>query len=218
MKTTANTSQDTFGWSKGMISHRALLAKKLAPLKYLVEDLLITPGLAVLAGKKKMRKSWLALQLAQCVASGGPFLGKATRRGGVLYLALEDGERRLKDRLQKQKTRNDLPIDYKCEWKPLNDEEGFEALEEAITVLAPALVIIDSLTSAKDKHAKENEADSMGDLFNGLHGLAVKANTTILIVAHHGKAKYEDVGFDIRGSSAMPSPPCDSPVPIGNVI
>jgi hypothetical protein len=43
----------------------------------------------------------------------------------------------------------------------------------------------------------------MGDLFNDLHRLAIEGNTVILIVAHHGKRSYDDVGFDIRGSSAI---------------
>jgi archaellum biogenesis ATPase FlaH/DNA-binding transcriptional ArsR family regulator len=199
-----NPSETEFNWSEETITQHSLLAKKLAPLDCLVEDLLPTPGLAVLAGKKKTGKSWLTLQLAQCVASGKTFLGKATRRGSVLYLALEDGERRLKHRLERQGAKDELHIRYASWWPPINSMEGFKALAEIVKLKEYALVVIDTLTSARDKSAKENESDSMGELFNSLHDMAITLNTVILMVSHHGKKLHQDVGFDIRGSSAIP--------------
>ena len=59
-------------------------------------------GLSVLAGPPKVGKSWLALQFAQAVASGGMALGFPVEFGRVLYLALEDPSRRLKERMVKQ--------------------------------------------------------------------------------------------------------------------
>lgn len=198
------TSNDEFDWEKETITQRALFKKKMPPLTFLVEDLLVTPGLAVLAGKKKLGKSWMTLQLAQSVASGAPFLGKDTRQGNVVYLALEDGERRLKQRLQTQGADSQLPIRYSTWWPAINGVEGFKALIDIIKEKTPVLVVIDTLASARDTKAKENEADSMADLFNALHTLAIGGKTVILIVAHHGKKSYGDVGFDIRGSSAIP--------------
>ena len=62
---------------------------------------LIIEGATVLAGGSKIGKSWLALQMCLSVASGEPFLGRDTDKGDVLYLALEDSERRLKQRTKK---------------------------------------------------------------------------------------------------------------------
>src|SRR5579871_5682190 len=60
----------------------------------------IGPGLTVLAGKPKLGKSWLALAIAVAVATGGVVLGaRQCARGAVLYAALEDPARRLRDRL-----------------------------------------------------------------------------------------------------------------------
>lgn len=56
----------------------------------------IAEGLTVLAGRPKLGKSWLALDLAIAVATGGAALGSTkVGQGDVLYLALEDNERRL---------------------------------------------------------------------------------------------------------------------------
>lgn len=62
---------------------------------------LITEGTTILAGASKIGKSWMALHLCMSVASGQPFLGRETQQGQVLYLALEDGERRLQARAKK---------------------------------------------------------------------------------------------------------------------
>jgi DNA-binding transcriptional ArsR family regulator len=190
-------------WQKFAISHDDLLTKELPPIDFLIQDLISIPGTAVLASPKKRGKSWMALQLSQDIASGAPFLGKATKRGAVIYMALEDGERRLKQRLEKQQTKRGLPITYIWEFKPLNSNAGFDDLTELVKAKQPILVVIDTLAAAKTRYLDENKAGDAADLFNRLHKLATAESCVILIVAHHGKASYGDPGFDIRGSSAI---------------
>ena len=72
----------------------------LPPPKLIVPGF-ITAGLTVLAGKPKVRKSWLALDLCLSVARGGFVLGEKVIEGDCLYAALEDGPRRLQARLGK---------------------------------------------------------------------------------------------------------------------
>ncbi|MFZ5910412.1 MAG: AAA family ATPase [Chloroflexota bacterium] len=71
------------------------------PIAWIVPDLL-PPGLTFISGKPKAGKSWLALQLALSVSTGGKMFGRDVEKGKVLYLALEDNERRLQDRMTKQ--------------------------------------------------------------------------------------------------------------------
>ena len=57
-------------------------------------------GLSILAGGPKIGKSILALHLALGIAIGGCVLGSINvQKGSVLYLALEDTERRLQERI-----------------------------------------------------------------------------------------------------------------------
>lgn len=80
---------------------RELLSRRFGPTRYAVDGLLPV-GSAVVAGKPKVGKSWLALDLALAVATGGAVLGyPAQKSGRVLYLALEDSPRRLHNRLRK---------------------------------------------------------------------------------------------------------------------
>lgn len=69
------------------------------PLAYAVDGL-IPEGFTLLVGPPKAGKSWLTLALLLAVASGGVALGaiKAAPSRRVLYLALEDGDRRMQDR------------------------------------------------------------------------------------------------------------------------
>ena len=46
-------------------------------------------------------KSWTALKIAYDVQNGNKFLGHDVEQGDVLYFALEDSQRRIKDRVLK---------------------------------------------------------------------------------------------------------------------
>jgi hypothetical protein len=79
----------------------ALMSRKFAETRQIVDGL-FPAGCVLLVGPPKQGKSWLSLQLARCVDAGVPFMGRKTVQGDVLYLALEDGFRRLQSRLEKQ--------------------------------------------------------------------------------------------------------------------
>lgn len=57
-------------------------------------------GCILLAARPKMRKTFLALQLAIAVCGGRKFLDWKATQGDVLFLGLEDNERRLKSRIK----------------------------------------------------------------------------------------------------------------------
>lgn len=73
--------------------------KTLPPMKWLIDDLLPVGGVVMLSAKPKMGKSFLAIQLALSVASGGEFLGFQARKHGVLYIDLETSQRSMKNRI-----------------------------------------------------------------------------------------------------------------------
>lgn len=71
----------------------------LPPLEWVVPGL-IPEGFSLLVGGPKIGKSWLALQVALALASGGHVLGRIAVGDPrpVLLFALEDGDRRLQSR------------------------------------------------------------------------------------------------------------------------
>ena len=80
------------------VSANELQAAVIAPLLWVVEKIL-PEGLTILAAPPKFGKSWLVLDLCISVALGRTFLGFRTEQSGALYLALEDGFRRLQARM-----------------------------------------------------------------------------------------------------------------------
>lgn len=182
--------------------HDELLDMDLPPPSWLVSELVADDGLTWLGGKKKLGKSWLLLQIAVAVATGGTVLGRQATRGSVAYLCLEDGRRRLKDRLMKQQAPRGLPITWYTRFPSL-DGDGMGALLELLDEHRPRLLIIDTLAAAKTGKTDENEAGGMADLGNALRGLGQVYHAGILCSHHHGKMTGGDPGHDLRGSSAI---------------
>ncbi|MFC5791916.1 hypothetical protein EDM22_13800 [Agromyces tardus] len=78
-----------------------LMEQEFPPLQYVVPGV-IPEGMTLLVAAPKTGKSWLVLDLAVAVSSGSSIL-ETIHTGParpVLYLALEDGPRRLQDRLR----------------------------------------------------------------------------------------------------------------------
>ena len=200
------TKEKPFSWRDHVISHDVLLQKPLTPLEFLVDGLIVRPSLGILAAPKKRAKSWMGLQLSQCVASGAPFLGKTTKQGSVIHMALEDGERRLKQRLEMQHAPASLPIAYVTKFVALNSKEGFQELVDIIRNNHPVLLVIDTLAAAKNRLIDENSAGDTADLFNRLHDLTISENLVILVIAHHGKASSGDAVsiFGVQVQSQVP--------------
>ena len=87
-----------------------LLALDLPKLRMIVPDLL-PEGTTALASPPKVGKSCLIYQIAVEVAIGGGVLGRRVTPGSVLYLALEDGQRRGQARLRAALHDRTLPRD-----------------------------------------------------------------------------------------------------------
>ncbi|MBD5170070.1 MAG: AAA family ATPase [Oscillibacter sp.] len=98
MRARASTVQQSTLQPDVVIAATDLMNMNLADLTYFVDGL-IPEGTGLLAAPQKAGKSWFALDLARSLADGTKFLGRDTTSCGVLYLALEDSNRRLKSRL-----------------------------------------------------------------------------------------------------------------------
>lgn len=166
-------------------------------------------GLVIFAGKPKVGKSWLGMQLAQAVATGQPLLGQELNQGRVLYLALEDPPRRLKDRMIRQgwpeNAQADFLVlgDFHTEIGPL-DHGGSEILAQEIIQKQYKLVIIDTFSrSISSDQLKSNE---MTTALEPIQEVAHDQHCAILIIDHHTKVRRDlsmtNVVLDIFGSVA----------------
>ncbi|MFC8039618.1 AAA family ATPase [Paenarthrobacter sp. NPDC057355] len=77
------------------------LLEQVFPALVYVVDGIIPEGLTLLVAAPKIGKSWLVLGIAIAISTGQKVLGCLTTKSApVLYLALEDGPRRLQSRLR----------------------------------------------------------------------------------------------------------------------
>jgi hypothetical protein len=100
-------------------------------LRYAVPGI-VPEGLTVLAGAPKVGKSWMVLDwLLAVAADDGRALGAITMPGAhdVLYLALEDGDRRMQDRCRRL---------LSSQWRP---DEPIPPRFQYLTTVTPGLLI-----------------------------------------------------------------------------
>ena len=89
-----------------LIDADTLYYKPLARPKMLIDGVL-SDGLAILAGDSKIGKSWMVLWLCLQISRGEAVWGLPTRKTDVVYLALEDRERRVQQRIHRFFIRKD---------------------------------------------------------------------------------------------------------------
>jgi AAA domain len=180
------------------------------PVDFVVPDILPT-GLIVLGGKQKIGKSWLDLNICLSVASGGIALGRwQVKQGDVLYMALEDHQRRLQDRLgQLLVAPGEVPpqsLTIVTKWRRM-DEGGLEDLENWITQHSNArLVMIDPWVLVKPKsktRAGETGYDVEYKALEGVKKLADQYKICILIQFHLRKQVADDPFDELNATTGV---------------
>jgi hypothetical protein len=159
-------------------------------------------GLMILAGRPKIGKSVLTLQLAHAVLSGGMFLNQHIEKAPVLYIAFEDSARRLKKRMREQEWPEKTQAVFYTDWPPL-DQDGLAQLQQAVEDDDYHLVIIDTLSRALSRKPDQNSVGDMTHVLSGLQRLAMDREIAILVIDHHGKPRgaNPDPIDDILGST-----------------
>ena len=159
------------------------------PLKWVVPDL-IPEGLAMLGGRPKVGKSWLALHIANAVATGGETLGRQVPQGKVLYVALEDSGRRINDRLHTIGAAKSKTLFFAEEW-PFLERHGLALLERVIQDEAFDLVILDTFTRMLEKSDQTNSSE-MAAVLGPLQRMTIDYGFSLHILDHHNKLADPD--------------------------
>lgn len=184
-----------------------LLARDFPAPKWAVNGLL-SEGATVFAGAPKAGKSYLALGLAIAVATGGRALGSLpVEQGDVLYLALEDGDKRMQKRLKSMLNGGVVPQRLTFAYKfPRLDEGGLEAIEEWLKAHREArLVVVDTLKRVRPLERKIKRVyDGDYDAVSPLNELGQQYGVSIPIVHHTNKLSGNEDWFDsISGSLGL---------------
>jgi hypothetical protein len=207
-------ARDHFGKPKRTPVRRgkklADLMAKVFPTPRAIVEKIILEGLMLLAGKPKLGKSRLMLDIAIAVACGGKALGHLpVDAGPVLYISLEDPERRLQSRIQTMLTGCRAPenFEYETEW-PRVDEGGLQDLELWIQEHPGArLIVIDTLKRLRPKPKPgQSVYDADYEALQGLADLCHRHEGLAIVVVHHTNKLQdaEDFADLISGSTGLP--------------
>lgn len=182
-----------------------LLERKYERLTQPVQGL-ITEGLTLLVGASKIGKSWLVLSMCLAAANGTEFLGHATEQCEVLYMALEDSERRIQGRVRKLTGGRASENLFFCT-NALTLGSGIEEQLESWFDEQPnmRLIVIDTLQMIRGgqqpvRDIYQNDYVTM----QKLKAIADAHRAGIVLVHHTNKQKNVEDNFDkISGSTGL---------------
>ena len=187
-----------------LISADELYYRPLNHPEMLIEGLLST-GLAILSGDSKIGKSWLVLWLCLKIAKGESVWGIPTRKTDVVYLALEDRDWRVQDRLQclTEDPPENLSIGFSCGVIGEELEIQIENLLKARSGIG--IIFIDTFQKVRENISSKLNAYAKDyqDL-STLKNIADEHNICIFLVHHTRKERDgTNVFHDITGSTGI---------------
>ncbi|WP_417473441.1 AAA family ATPase [Luteimonas mephitis] len=186
------------------------LAEGLKPINWLVRSYVEADSLALLFGDPAAGKSFIAIDLACCIATGTPWHSNRTTPGAVFYIAGE-GQNGLDRRFAAWSQGNEIPLSGAplfSSSRPamLCNAKGAADVANAVEGIAeregrnPSLIVVDTL--ARNFGGDENSQEDMGAFIGNLDSFLRKSgewNATVLVVHHSGHADKSRS----RGSSAL---------------
>ena len=173
--------------------------------QWLIEDILESGTLGMLYGAPASGKSFLALDMGACVATGLDWHGNKVQQGGVLYFVGEglQGIIRRKEAWSiSHETDLNYSMSFSTQFVDLNNLENSlpEFIEEIRKVSEQTevkLLILDTLS--RYYSGDENAAGDMNHFISVLDALRQEFGFAVLLVHHTGK----DTSRGARGSSVL---------------
>jgi len=198
--------QKESSWRDQTITAAELQNKDFPPIMYVVPGLL-PEGLSIVAGRPKIGKSWLALDICLGVSDGRICLGSRNPTpGDVLYVALEDNPRRLQRRIDRllspfaDKWPSRLTLATR--WRRL-DEGGVEDIRGWIKSTPNArLIVLDTLAGVRPIKTNQGYTEDYESLA-ALHRLANETGVAIVVLHHTRKLEADDPVDTISGTLGL---------------
>lgn len=187
-----------------LISADTLFYQPLDHPKMLIDGIL-SNGLAILSGDSKIGKSWMVLWLCLKISQGEPVWGLPTAQTDVIYLALEDNDWRIQQRMQEliDEPPKNLHFGFSCGKLGAELEGQIKlALEEQPST---GLLFIDTLQMVRDNVSSRVNAYAQDykDL-SALKKIADDHKMCIFLV-HHNRKEHDgsNVFNDMTGSTGI---------------
>jgi AAA domain len=196
-------------WSPSSLKNVKDLHEMEFPVRDDIVKNLLPKGLCVFAGPPKTGKSFTVFSLALSIAEGEKFLDTFTcNKGNVLYLALEDNNNRLFDRLISYDSNEELSenLEYDTQWPELGSAECLRRFELWVESRDnPRLIIVDTLARISPTNSRRGNAYEHDTKWSSEYQrFALENNICILFVTHLRKGLPMGLSEDISGSMGLP--------------
>jgi hypothetical protein len=190
-----------------LITADALMRKVFPEPRWAVPGI-FAEGLTLLVGAPKLGKSWLGLTTAVAVAHGGRAVGKIpVDQGDVLYLALEDTERRLQERLSMTLRGDVAPsrLTIATEWPSLTEGGAAHITQWLTTHRDARLVIVDTFQRIRGAQNgnQQNLYASDYEAAGKLKRIADEFSVAVVLIHHTRKASAEDPLDMVSGTTGL---------------
>ncbi|PHQ74963.1 MAG: hypothetical protein COB82_02995 [Marinobacter sp.] len=181
------------------------LITNITPVQWLVERYIEANALVLLFGEPGVGKSFVALDMACCIATGEAWQGLSVKQGPVFYIAGE-GHAGIGRRLAAWCKYRGVKLEnimISNTAAALTERENVEAIVRMIRRLinehgTPALIVVDTL-ARNFGGLDENSNKDMGLFVQQMDRLKYELQTTVLIVHHTGQGNKDRA----RGASAL---------------
>lgn len=158
----------------------------------IIQGFLRDGEVCLLVAASKDGKSWMAGQLAWCIATGTPFLGLNVKQGSVLLVDNELKQREIDFRhsqiakaLQHHPKAGEVTV--VCRRGRSSDVMLLASKIKKMDLSGYSLIVIDALYKIIPEGRSENDNEGMGKLMNVLQNIADETAVPILIVHHTTK-------------------------------
>ena len=168
-------------------------------IEWLVDGLLTIGGISIYAGAPKCGKSTIMRQLSQAIINGGTFLDRKVKKGGVLYLALEEQEALLKEQYKKVDIKDGEP--FHVHVGPVSGANIIEDLEYLINHLGVSLVVIDTFLLLA-QFDNLNDYNDVYKVVSQYRNLARATGAHVMCLHHQNKGENRGAN-SILGSTAI---------------
>ncbi len=184
-----------------VIDGETLMEKRFPKTKFCIETLL-PQGVTVLGGAPKIGKSWLVLDMCVHIVKGEGFFGWPVSKGTVLYLCLEDTQRRIQERLFSITDEVPENIFFATDANTLSN--GLCGQIETFILEHPetVLVAVDTFQLIRTNAKDPSYAGDYQEIAK-LKSIADKHNISILLVHHLRKQGDSDPLNKLSGTTGI---------------
>ena len=184
-----------------VIDGETLMDKRLPKRSFCIETLL-PEGISMLGGAPKIGKSWMVLDIGVRVAKGESIWSLPTKRGTVLYLALEDSLARIQERLCKLTDDVSGNLFFAIAAGTLADDLCFQIEQFISEHRDTVLVIIDTFQIVRVGGIDTSYANDYDEV-RKLKALADKMRISLLLVHHLRKQGDSDPLNKLSGTTGI---------------